>query len=129
MSATAAELWLAGERDTSVIAATLGVSARTVLRHLDRAQVDRPRRAREGASPRRARALKLLAEGMPATWVSEDTGLSYNIVRTLGRTIANRDELVREWKIAWQQIRKNEELLMLHWSVAPPSYRSLQLAA
>jgi hypothetical protein len=115
------EMWMEGERSTEVIAAACGISARSVLRRLDAAGVERPRKLALTDHPRYWDALAMLQDGMPATWVAESCDMLYNTALSIRSGILNREELNREWKVVWQHIRKDEELLRWHWMFSPPT--------
>lgn len=120
------KLWKDGERDIAVLAAQSRISERQVYRRLAAAGLRPGVKPPMRALDQHPRALMLLAEGMPATWVAEDTGVPYNTVLHLGRQLPNRTALAYEWKIVWQEIRKNEELLKHHYEIAAPSWRTVR---
>lgn len=120
------ELWNQGVRDIAQLAAAARVSERQIYRRLIRGGIREPHGRTPRALDQHGRALTLLAEGMPATWVAEDTGVPYNTCLELGRQVPGHEELAREWKLVWQQIRKNEELLKHHYDIAAPSWRTVR---
>lgn len=68
------------------------------------------------------RIVTLSKEGMPATWIAEELGLSVGRVREIvSRWLPDdlRQKNTVEWSMAWSQIRPNEELLELHREFAP----------
>lgn len=100
-------------------------------RHVQRVAVERNLRAKQvGPSLEKIeRARALLEEGMIATWVAEDTGLHYTTVLAIGRTIPARNQMTREWKLIWQQIRKNDLLYALHTEIAGAGRREREILA
>lgn len=100
------------------IARRLGVSERTVFRWLNRLAGDGWKTMRPVVSEAQsARALTLLAEGVPAMWVAEEVGIDPRTVRDLrDRAGLPRDE---EWKRIRLQIQHDPVLFALHKEFDP----------
>lgn len=99
------------------LAARFGVTTRTITRW-------RKMHGLSGQAPpvpmppeKRERALVLLREGMPATWIAEDLNVNTETIREMGRKLgAPRQEAVTEWQRTWIRIRNNTVLFQLHES-------------
>lgn len=113
----AATLWAEGVRETRILAAALGVDTRSVRRIIIRLGLDTPRPG--NAHVDRERILALATEGMPATFISEDTGVYYTTIQGMIKDVPGRKEAIAEWNAVWQEIRKSERLLELHYELAP----------
>ena len=61
----------------------------------------------------------LLQEGLPATWITDDTGYSYSVVT--GRRVALGVEAAPGWPTVWHQIRKSPAEFEIHKEIAPKS--------
>jgi hypothetical protein len=119
-SAKAAAAYRAGERDVAALAARFGVSTRTI----DRWLVDLGARAKR-ARPDFTRADALLDEGVPASWVAAETGVSYDtlVEHARKRNAEARRQAALDWARAWGSIKASPALLELHREIAPPTYR------
>lgn len=115
----AVRLWLGGARNVHTIALESGISVRQVQRQLIAAGL----REKHVFVPPKDEALVIerVSEGMPVTWAIEGTDVNYNRGCHLASQVPNRAELTLEWQRCWQKIRVNEELLLEHWDIAPPS--------
>jgi hypothetical protein len=59
------------------------------------------------------------ADGIPATWNCEGSGFTEMPFRRMAARLASPYDRLREWKSAWNEIRRRPELLELHKEFAP----------
>lgn len=69
--------------------------------------------------PQAERARLLLEEGMLATWVADDLGVTRATVYPIAITIPDRAQHVLAWQQVWAQIRRNPDLVALHREFNP----------
>lgn len=121
-------LYRQGNTNAESLAEATGFSSRTIHRVLN-ARGLRPRREVVAVDDAQvARALMLLSEGMPGTWVCEDTGLGYETIRRLAQSAPGHQEAVREWKSTWHHILNHSKLREFHDSWAPQPRRVREVA-
>lgn len=103
---------------TERIAAEIGVSGRTVRRHLTGMGICPRQQAVELPAEKVEWARKAAAEGMPCTWIGEELG----ITRERAMSIVADDRPAganREWNQTWGWIKKQPHYLELHRELAP----------
>lgn len=110
-----AELWAEG-RDHHEIAAAVGRNPQSVTRALTRLGL---RDMRQPLIVDRDRAQRLAEEGMPATWIAEDIGVSRDAALRIASAVPNHRENVLEWRRAWAGIRHRPALRELHAEITP----------
>lgn len=101
------------------IADELGVAMTTLLRRAESLKLgERQMPPNEAEEALWARAAQLIEEGVPSTWVAEDTGLNVYAIR---KRLKPGD--TSGWNEAWPGIRFNRELKALHDEFAPRRLR------
>lgn len=63
-------------------------------------------------------AIDQFREGVPATWIAEEMGVSVDVVRYRARLAGIRGRR-SGWASVWPQIRSRSDLLKLHREFAP----------
>ena len=105
--------------DAKRIAAEIGVTVRQVQRVKHQLGLTVPIPRYSSADVERIKILT--AEGLPTPWVAEDIGRTYMHVARVAASVPERAENVREWQIAWAQIKNHPELVELHRQFCPPA--------
>lgn len=115
--ADAVARWTAGESINS-IAAHYGVDRRTIRQALiDAGLVERG--VKDNVTPALDRILALAAEGVPNTWIAEDTGANRKTVSRHAQRVPGRAAMVTEAAGVWIQIARTPALAELHREFAP----------
>lgn len=108
---------------TREIAERLGISSRQASR-LTRGVNPRARRQKDAKFKR---ADELLDDGVPVTYISYETGLSYESLYHHAR-YGDKSEVLQEntqeWRRTWSGIRWHPELVKLHREICGPTWQS-----